>query len=314
MWTEFRNSLLRNPVYKVTAVITAIFAWVYVQGGEVMDASVQVRIEWTLPEGFVPVSPPVEITTAKIRGTRSAARRVRARLPYLQMDASALGAGMHKIRLEDLQIESFDPGVTLLDMSPATVSLELDEWATRKVIVDPISVGVPEKGVAVSLVARPSVLEVRGPRTLVEPLRSISTRPLDISSMSKDVSLKVELDLPRQVTLNGSGGDGGIEVEVTVAPSIQVREFASTPVHVWRGSGWSIEPGVVTLTLKGDAQKLASLTAEDIVVFAHPSGDTEGPVDLGLAKSPSGYLRVLHPETDSLDVVTLNPSTVRLSR
>jgi hypothetical protein len=314
MWTEFRNSLLRNPVYKVTAVLTAIFAWIYVQGGEEMDASVQVRIEWTLPAGLVPVNPPVEITTAKIRGTRSAARRVRGRLPYLKMDASSLGAGMHEIRLEDLQIESFDPGVTLLDLSPATVALELDEWATRKVVVEPIGVGEPGEGVEVRLTARPSVLEIRGPRTIVAPLRSIPTHPMDISAMSKDVSMMVGLDLPRQVTLKGSAGKGEIEVEVTVASSIQVREFLSTPVHVWRAEGWTVEPSQVALTLRGDAQKLAALGEQDLVVFAHLSQDTSGPVDLGLTRSEGGYLRVLHPEAGSLEVVTLAPATVRLSR
>jgi len=132
--------------------------------------------------------------------------------------------------------------------------------------------------------------------------------------MSKDVSMQVGLDLPRQVSLSGSGGDGTIEVEVTLAPSIQVREFPSTPVHVWNSEGWTVTPRHVALSLKGDAEDLASLGEEDVVVFAHIAPGTKETAEIGLSMSSDGLLRVLHPRMGTLEVVDLKPGTVSVSR
>ena len=313
MWNELRNHLLRNPVYKLTAMITAIFAWVYVQGGEVMDASIQVRVEWELPEQFAPVSPPVEIATAKIRGTRSATRRARRKAPVLQMDASGLGAGSHSIRLLDLTIEDLDPGVQLMDLSPGVVGLELDEMATRNVAVKPVSVGAVPAELEVDLEVVESVIEVRGPRRLVEPLAEIGTQPIDLSALTRSQQVSVGLSLPRQVSLSDTDLGGVVQVRVTVAPSMIERVFTGTRVLYWGDGMAEAEPNVVAVTLRGDAEALEGLSPEDVVVIAHgPAEGLEGEVVVNFTEASGGYLRLLHSSPSPLDLMDAMPATVTL--
>lgn len=313
MWSELRNHLLRNPVYKITAVITAIFAWVYVQGGEVMDASIQVRVEWALPSQFAPVSPPVEIATAKIRGTRSATRRAKRKAPFLRMDASGLGSGQHEIRLQDLTIEDLDPGVELVDLTPGIVALELDEMATRNVAVRPVTVGSIPAGVEVTLEAVEPVLEVRGPRRLVEPLSEVATQPIDVSALSRDETVKVGLNLPRQVDLSSGGAAQLVEVRVNVSPSIAERAFPNTRVLYWGEGTPAVEPASLRVALRGDTTTLEGLSPDEVIVIAERPGEgLEAPVVLGFTETESGRLRLLHPSSGALELIEVSPATVTL--
>lgn len=306
-------STLRHPQYKLLALALAIVAWTYVQGDEVHETRIKAPIVWTLPPHLTTPEPLPNAVMLTVRGTRAATRRAREADVVLPVDISDIGVGEHALAFEDFTPRNLPQGVEVLSTSPSSVRFALDEIATRKVSLEPVLVGDPGPDHAVGEVTlEPQVVEIVGPRGVVERLREVKTAPLDVSELREDSTLDVDLDLPRSVRL--ANPNEAPRARVQVVPRNEARDWV-VPVVVWGSYDWVVQQGEVRVSLEGSAESLRAVGAQDVIAVVHlpespertrfeaPFGPTEGP-----------RLRILHPGGDRVRVARVSPARVEVVR
>lgn len=305
-------ALLRRPQYKLLALALAVVAWTYVQGDEVHETRIKAPVEWQLPPELIsPEQLPASISLT-VRGTRAATRRAREVEVVLPVDISDIGVGEHALAFDDFAPRNLPPGVEVLGTSPASVRFALDEVADRKVSIRPVLVGEPEGGLVDEVILEPQVVEVVGPRTVVEQLREVDTVPIDVSTLAGDTEIAVDLDLPRTVRL----ADGGTRpvAHVRVVSRAGLRQIRA-PVVVWGDAGWVVSPAEVTISLQGPTADLRRIDPQEVIAVVHLPDDAADPrYEAGYGAREGARLRVLHPGGERVEVEVVTPAGVEVVR
>jgi len=310
---EVGRGLVRNPGYKLLSLAIAVVAWLYVQGGQVVEAKVRARVEWPHLESLLPVQPLPASVTLTVGGPRNATRHAQQDDVTIPVDLSGATAGQVTLDFSSLPIHGLPANVQVLKVDPPTIRFTLDEVAAKKVRVTPKLVGDPADGYqVVAADMTPPVVSIRGPRSVLEKVSAVPTLPVDVSGMAKDTEQRVELDLPRTVDLVT---DENLRVSVDVEPRDTRREFSTVPVDVWRMDGWRVDPETVKVVLEGPTAAVNAIDPQDVVVFVHlpdPPSRTAYDAPFGPTKGPR--LRVLDGAGDDVRAVSVEPSTVHVVR
>lgn len=313
MFERLAAVVLRHPQYKLLALALALIAWTYVQGDEVHDTRIRVPVVWTLPRGLTSPEALPSSVTLHVRGTRAATRRAREAEVVLPVDVGGIGVGEHALSFGDFQPRGLPSGVEVLSTAPSSIRFVLDEVAGRKVTVKPVLVGEPGSDHLIESVdVQPEVVEVVGPRATVERLREVDTAPIDVSRITSDTRVRVELDLPRAVRL----------VDPTVQPEAEIhvvrrdttRAYQATVVVQGGNDGWIVHPGTVRVELRGPAGALGEIDEHEVVVVIPPPRGLAGRFEAVWDPGGQGNLRVLHPAGRRVDVRSVEPARVEVLR
>jgi len=135
--------------------------------------------------------------------------------------------------------------------------------------------GEPAEGFEVErVVIEPQVMTVYGEFPSLDPIDSLETDAVDIMGADKNISAKVNLQIPAGITLVDS-----TEVMAVVRISrIADKTFADLPVDIQGAAGLtaSAAPSSVTLTVQGPESVLNTLTAATIKVYVDVAGLAAG--------------------------------------
>lgn len=305
--------LLRDWNYKVSALLIAVFAWLYVQSDEVHEDQVKAVVAWTLAPGLVAVDALPATVAVRVRGTRAAIRRAERSEVILDVDIADIGPGDHSLEFEPFPIEGLPGALEVLGHAPSGVRFTLDTVAERKVRVHPQVVGEPAPGFAVdTIVLVPAVALVSGPAVVLEGLTEVQTEPIDVSGLAGNASLPIALDLPRALR---NADSTRFEAQVSILALNDERTFAAVPVHVWNQPGYRPVEQTVQVQLQGPAAALAALAPDDLVAFAHlPAGADDSRYEVAWGPVDGPRLRVLHAAGGAVRVKAVEPSRVEVSR
>lgn len=210
-----REVLFRHWQLKVAALALSAILWVLIQAAETTSQLVSVELELEVPPNL-----------ALARGA-----------PPIQALVSGPGRELIKLYASPLTIHAVIPAnavtprylltiapgdiriprnakVTIQDIEPREVALDIDRFVTRTVRVALRGVVEPESGFALSgpLVLTPSEVRVSGPRLLVTAVDSVVTEAIEVRGVTAPFERTVPLDTmrspylriaPREVVLSG---------------------------------------------------------------------------------------------------------------
>ncbi len=305
--------LTANPAYKLLSLLLALSAWLYVQSDTVVEGKLRVPVLWLVPADLGSVEPLPGTVTLQIQGTRIAMRNAQEAAPQLVMELDQLGQGSHTLELFPEAVTGLPPGIEVVEVSPGSLRVTLDEQVNRRVPVVAEAVGEPAPGFHVDgIVIDPSVVEVRGPRTVIRTVDSLPTVPVDVSGLAADAIVDVELQPPRAVSL---ASDVRARASVRVVPELEQRVFASVPVTVWRQPDWRATVDTVEVTLEGPSGRIREMTTEEVAAFVHlPDRPTRGSYEATFGPERGLRVRVLQPGGDEVRVVSMEPMQVPVVR
>ncbi|HYK66038.1 MAG TPA: CdaR family protein [Patescibacteria group bacterium] len=298
VWRQLRSG---DTGLRVLALALAIGLWVFVNAGErgsMVPLTVPISYN-SLPQGMVIVNRPPAQVKIEVTGPRTLLSLLDPERLTLKLNLRNVAAGQSDFKIYP---SMFNVGrnTTVTSISPDLLSVDIDRLTTRDVPVHLAVEGKVESGYTISSVdISPPSVTVAGPSRFVAPLTFLRTQPFDLRGLSADVSRTVDIEPPDPSVGLSSGH---VVAKVNVTEAITDREFRAVDVEV-KGSDFKyrVEPKQATLTIRGPAIKLASLTPKGLA-YVDASDLAPGSHDLPL--------QVTLP--DGMQLVRQSPDRVRL--
>jgi YbbR domain-containing protein len=300
-----------NPWLKLASFGVAMLTWWWVQNQEVTTARVPVRLEYELKEGLVSVDPLLSTATFLVSGPRALTRRASTAQATLRLDLRQVGVGPYETPLDGLAVEGFPAGLVIGPHSPEVVRLRLDEQRKRSVKVKVKLVGEPAEGHVVEGTISQEVVEIVGPRQVIDEVKALETQPIDVSGWTESRDVPVQLALPRQCTTSKEwNGVAHLEIQST---STTVT-LTDVEVFVRGHADWAPTPehARISVRLTGPTSLLRALRPTRVFAVvdlpATPSGERYV-ATYEASKAPR--LELMHPWPDQVRVAeTPAPVTV----
>jgi YbbR domain-containing protein len=265
--------LTKNWPIKGAAVFLALMLYVAVQLQQPVTTSFDVTLNIQMPRGRALVQKPPKVRVqisgkgSQILKLRSLAGDITRRVP------DTLTTSMYSIHLDPSEVELALPkgaDVRVMEVRPSEITLSLDSVARKEVrIVSLVSV-TPDSGQMLhgGLSMAPTTVRLIGPEQSLAAIESVTTVPMEISSVSGEFTRQVPIDTmplgivrlsPKQVTVTGEMG------------RIAERSFGGIPVETGAGAITSliVTPARVSVAVRGPEERVATLTRDSLRVVAH---------------------------------------------
>lgn len=299
-----RAWIVEDPGLKALSLVLALGAWWWVQGQQVATEPLRIVLDWRLPAELVPTTSLPTAATAIVQGPRSAIRRARLLRPTIVADLSDEGQGTQDVRLASYGIERLPPTLSVVTFTPEILALRLDKKVTRKVVVEPVTVGSPAERHTVDTVSlEPDVVELVGAREVVVGLRSVRTTALDVTGWTEGRTVPVGLELPAGV---GTSVPWAGKVTVGVTSLVGEQTIQGVPVMVWGAPGWRPADGMETLTvtLRGPTEILRAMRVDHVVARVEvPAATERNRLTATFQAAEAPRLEILLPRPDVVEVL-----------
>lgn len=260
-------SLGRHKALKVLAFFLAVALWFAVGGEERTETTLNLPLEIINrnPDLMLVNEIPLALQV-RVSGPRSTIRNLSQARQSHTIDLAGVKAGRHTISVGPSAF-SFPRGVTVTRVQPNSLTLTLVATVTRTLAIQPVVIGSPPNGFALqSVKMRPETITVKGPAAELEGLKTLSTLPIDVSSLTAPVTLPTDLDLKN---LHLTREDPApILADLVVAEKTGTRTFAGLPISAAPQPA-RLNPAQATLTLEGPWRRLKDLKPSDLTVTAN---------------------------------------------
>jgi YbbR domain-containing protein len=295
----------RNLGLKAMAVLLATALWFTVAGEHEVERTVRVPLEFMNKSPMMEVvGDPPNTVDVRVLGSSTVLSRLDPGevVAFLDLASARVGSRLFDMRGENVRAPY---GVEVLQVTPSTISLELERSAKRMLKVVPAIEGEPAPGFAIGQVsATPTEVEVVGPESHIRDLTSVSTEPVLVTGARENLEDQVTIGVSDAAVRLTAAQIAKVKVQVIPAPL--ERAVSGVPVRS-RGLGTGltarVQPLSVRVTVRGQRAALDSMGAETIDAFVDLAG-------LG----PGQYtLRVQFDPTQSFGVSTAEPATVQVT-
>jgi len=281
----------RHLGLKILAIALATLLWLTVAGEHVVERGMRVPLEFrNIPPHLEITGDPPGSVEVRLRGSSAVLGRLDPGeiVAVLDLTTGRPGSRLFHLRNDEVRAPF---GVEVAQVLPSTVSLELEQSATRVVPVKPVVHGDPAAGFVVGRqTAEPATVRVIGPESRVRQLADATTEPVSIAGSRdrvRDVvtvgvaDAAVRLEAPTRAT-----------VIVEILPAPVEREFSGVPVrsrNLGAGMRAQVVPSVARVSVRGRKDALDALRADGIEAFVDLAGLGTGRYNLRVQVDPAEH-------------------------
>ncbi len=299
-WWPFRNLGL-----KLLSVGIGTLLWISVSGEEVVERGLRAPLELQqVPQGLEIQGEAPSTVDVRVRGTAGALSSVGAGDIVAVLDLRGVRAGNRLFPMTPEQVRS-PFGVEVVQVTPSTIPLALENSLTRSVPVSPSIEGSPAPGyiVAGKPIVLPEHVDIIGPETAVKRAAEAVTETISVEglhdTLRQDVTVGLvepSLRLKTQRTVN---------VTVKIVPGPMERTVRARPVRL-RNLGPRLTaqamPTVVDVGLRGSRDIINKIDVDNVHAYVDLGGLGEGE-----------YTLVVHTDTpDHAGVTRVDPAMVQV--
>jgi YbbR domain-containing protein len=294
-----RHWLVHNWGLKIISLVLAIGTWYYAVGEENIEVMRVIPLKIQMSSTQMTVS---EISAKVVQVTLSAPRALIVNLASQDIQAvHKIGpeiktAGEYSFRLEPAEISVPSFQIRVIKIVPEIMTVKLDELIVQKLEIQPDFVGEPAVGyklLADELRMDPNAILTKGPKGVLEKMKSAKTAPIDLVGRIRSFYRTVEVKLPPGVK---PMSESLVNVYIPIREEFGEKELKDVPVRILRAPAASgvvdLNPDKVTLVLKGSKLSLEKLAPETLLAYVDLADLKKGDYDL--------LLRVVLPENVNL--------------
>lgn len=246
--------VFRNWPAKILSVAAALLLLVFHDITRLEERFLTIPLEVVLNEELMPAAPyPTEVRV-RLRGDSEEVFRVAETdlRAYVELrTVTAEGDFRVPVRIEravgtDSTIE--------IQVDPDSISLVLEEKLLKSVVVEPSTSGFLPAGYdLVQTIMTPSSVELEGPRSRVEPIESVTTEDIDLSTRREDFTERVRIARPDPL-VQFPGGDivevRGIVEELVVLQTFEPIEILVTGLDQALRLGQDLPTGLIRVQVR----------------------------------------------------------------
>jgi YbbR-like protein len=270
------RALLSDLPVKVICLTAAVVLFLFHRVNTMTERFFSVPLEVSTPPGLAIASPYPRSVRITLRGSEESVYTI------LEEDIEATadlenhhGPGVFRAPVRiTLRGTAASVQPLAVKAEPQEVTFTLEQLAERKVNVVPDLRGSPAYGYAmVQSSVTPPAVSVRGARSRVQALSSLSTEEIDLSGRTASFSSRVKVLAPG--SLVRIVGEGAVDFRATIQESIGARTFDSVPVV-----GVDIPPHLAlrevlpqgTVSLQGSQLALDGIRSDQVRLLVDFSG------------------------------------------
>ena len=282
-----------NLPLKLVSLGLAVLMWAVIvsqRRGEVSELKFTTPlILKNIPASLVVTSSPVESISVLVSLNGARVNAINANLFQVAIDLANQLPGAFEYPLTDKNIiynnAPLPPTVTILQVSPSSIPLVLEETIVMPVPIKPRFSGTMAPGFTLgSIQIIPKTAKVRGPRTTMEKLAFVHTRPLDVQDLNSNVEMAVELDFPSTVRLD-KDQENFFQAKITVANNPLRLLLREVPIVFENQDGvFKSSTNTVNVFLEGPSEAMGKLNKSNVSAVInmakYPPGDHRGVVPL----------------------------------
>jgi YbbR domain-containing protein len=196
-------------------------------------------------------------------------------------------------------------GIDVAQVVPATLALELEKSARRKVPVVPAIEGDPAPGFVVGRVtADPPSVEIVGPESRVRQVAEATTEPVSVKEARSRVRDGVTIGVVDASVRLVQAQSAQVAVEIWPAPvERQVNDVPVRYRNLGTGLRANLSPQLVRVAVRGAKDALAALRADSVEAFVDLAGLGSGRYNLRVQVDPSENFGVVQIEPAVVSVV-----------
>lgn len=206
MKEKAQQKQISKHTLKIISFFFAVTLWFYVLSSAPILIEKKLPINFKVPKGMAISNVVEKEVVVKIKGSRVFLRNIFEKNNFIFVNLNRYFFDKKKknidvkIGVQDIPVPF---GVEVLEIKPSKIEIQLQKIFTKTLPIIPTVVGEVSKEfklIKENLV--PSKLEVSGPKEFVKSLKSISTSPIDVSTLQKSGSLKVAtMDIDSRLTI-----------------------------------------------------------------------------------------------------------------
>ena len=187
----------RNLGLKFLSTCIAAMLWMIVAGERVVERVMRAPVEMqNLPEELELVGNPPDTVEVRLRGPSGALSRMAAGDMSAMIDLRTARPGRRLFHLSQQNV-NVPYGMEVVQVGPATLTLEFEMSGVRVVPVEPDVEGRPPAGYEVTKVTSdPETVEVAGPETALKRLRAAITEQISVQDHTRSVREVVTIGVP----------------------------------------------------------------------------------------------------------------------
>lgn len=249
---RMRGGLRRNLGLKVVSLGLACLVW---YATNILERDAERVVEVPVVPRYVPpdltvIDGPTTPVAITLRGPRTLLEGVEETRLRLVLPVRGLAAGTNRVDLQSGHVEPELPRrLRVVRLQPGRIELRAEPLHRRRVAVRVELAGSPAFGysVAESQVI-PGEVEVAGPASVVDQLRTVQTAPVDLRGLEANTTRTVGLEWVGDFV---AFDPDRLTVTVRIEEVIVSREFPAVPVQLLGAPGAVLEPPTLALTLRG---------------------------------------------------------------
>ena len=299
-----RYNPFRNLGLKVLALALSAVLWLTLAGEHVVERSLRVPLEFrNIPDALEIVGNAPDSVGVRLRGSSAVLSRVQPGEIVAKIDLATARSGsrLFHIRADEVRAPY---GVEVSQVVPATLALELEKSARRKVPVVPAIEGDPAPGFVVGrMLADPSSVEIIGPESRVRQVAEATTEPVSVKDARARVRDGVTIGVADSSVRLVQAQNAQVTVEIWPAPV--ERQVSDVPVryrNLGNGLRANLSPQLVRVTVRGAKEALTGLRADAVDAFVDLAGLGSGRYNLRVQVEPSENFGVVQIEPAAVTV------------
>jgi YbbR domain-containing protein len=215
-----KTLLFKNFGLKIASIILAVILWIVASSRGQSEIFVDIPLEFmNMPSGLEMIDSTDKTISVNIKGPEKFIKNIKPTEIRAAIDLSKAKKGESTYYLTSDNFH-LPRSITLLNISPSSVTITTEETVTKTVPVIPVITGKPERGYNLQASAVvPKNIEIEGIQSEIMKIRNIKTESLDITGVKETFAQELKLDLrgknirakPNSVTMTVIISGGGEE-------------------------------------------------------------------------------------------------------
>ena len=245
--------LSENLIFKVLAVLLAIFIWIWVSGDERFQGEFSIPLKLiNVPPHLVLTNAPPAMVTVQARGAAKELISFYSERIHAEVDLGSLPVGFHEFPLRPANvIHPGEPSIEIVEVvSPVSAIVTLDSLVNKSVPVQSqVMVQTAHGYFLDSLIVDPAQVWLRGPKSTLARIDSIPTEKMVLHNINLSTTRLLKLMPPNQEGVTAASVSVKVELRVVKMVTTTLKHVPVKMVNLPRGTAVALVPPEIELFL-----------------------------------------------------------------